>query len=103
VVLRRTKALLAHLKAAHPALEVWGPLQTRLDDLAAQVAETAPDRTGADAARMAVYRAFCALRREIALANPLLDFEDLLFVEVSDAGLAPKQAYSLWRNVRKRA
>jgi hypothetical protein len=103
VVLRRTKALLAHLKVAHPALAVWGPLQTRLDDLAAQAAKTAPDRTGADAGRMAVYRGLCALRRETALANPLLDFDDVLFAEVSYAGRGNERLPDAqdWRWVNK--
>jgi len=86
VVARRTRALLEHLAAAHPGQARWRAFGERLTPLEAGLAETKPDRTGSDAPRKQLYLDLCALRREIVLANPLLDFDDLLFMEVSDAG-----------------
>jgi hypothetical protein len=87
VVFRRTKALLDHLLALHPGADGWRALAQRLAKLEARLAQTKPDRTGADAQRKALYLDLCAMRREIALANPLLDFADMLFAEISDSGV----------------
>jgi hypothetical protein len=86
VVARRTAALLKHLSAANPAGRPWQGFSDRLAKLAARRAETKPDREGADAVRKALYLDLCALRREIVLANPLLDFDSVLFNEISDSG-----------------
>jgi hypothetical protein len=101
VVARRTRALLDHLAAAHPGRRGWQAFGERLTKLEARVADTKPDRTGADAARKALYLGLCALRREIVLANPLLDFRDILFAEISDSGVMltrPTDAPQHWNS-----
>lgn len=75
--LRRTGALLDWLTQANPAL-----------DLAAQARDYAAVKSRVATAAvkpgspedMALYLAVCAVRREIALRNPLLDFDQLLCV-----------------------
>jgi len=77
VVRRRTQALLAHLRGrdAAPDLTVQA---AALAALAARAAETPVE----DAAkRQELYRQICAVRREIALANPLLNFGEILFIK----------------------
>ena len=66
VALRRTRALLSHLRA--PA--------RRLEAIANQAGRTtdAPGRKG-------LYLAVRAIGRQAAMANPLLDFDDILFIE----------------------
>jgi hypothetical protein len=86
VVARRADALLGHLGQAHPALPGWADLRKRLDPLLAEAKAGKPDLTGKDPSRQQTYTALCALRREIALANPLLDFEDVLLSEESNVG-----------------
>jgi hypothetical protein len=85
-VARRTDALLAYLAKAHPERPCWREFRKRLDPLLAEAKAGKPDLTGKDPARQQTYTALCALRREIALANPLLDFEQILFSEESDVG-----------------
>ena len=75
IVLRRTAALLADLKGSSAAAD-WAALESRLAELAARGASVS-DRD----ARTALYRDVCALRRTIAFANPLLDFDKVLFVK----------------------
>ncbi|HJN14030.1 MAG TPA: hypothetical protein QGH10_00990, partial [Armatimonadota bacterium] len=70
VVLRRTDALLTSLDIAGPLAEDFIALR----DAGANTAVADED------ARKQLYLAACALRREIAFANPLLDFEEILFV-----------------------
>ena len=67
VVVRRTEALLNHLKTMPGA-----------PDLSALEAEfnAVKNASGKDG-----YMQICAVRRKIALSNPLLDFDKLLFVE----------------------
>jgi hypothetical protein len=76
-VLRRTAALLAHLPRGGE-LPVLAPLRHDLAALQAAYAAEAPP-AGTEAHR-AIYLAACALRRQAMLANPLLDFDSLLFV-----------------------
>jgi hypothetical protein len=85
-VARRADALLAYLAKVFPAKADWAALRKRLDPLIAEAKAGAPDLTGKDPARQKTYTALCALRREIALANPLLDFEDILFSDESNVG-----------------
>ena len=77
VLLRRTEALLSRLeRLAHaPDLSALGV------ELAARRA--AADKIGvADpAARRAVFNEVCRLRRQLAFANPLLNFTDILFIK----------------------
>jgi hypothetical protein len=87
VVLRRTDALLERLSVTYAKRDCWKSFWQRLEILQRRMTETDSDRAGRDARRMAVYSELCALRREIVLSNPLLDFDDLLFMEVSDAGV----------------
>jgi len=87
VVYRRTEALLGLLAKDNPNLAArWRQFGQRLAQLKTKLGATKPDREGADAARKALYFDLCALRRQIALANPLLDFDDVLFNEISDSG-----------------
>ena len=86
VVLRRTKALLNYWLAKEPASPKWQAFGKRLAELKASAKATKPDLTGQDAARHQVYLDLCALRRETVLASPLLDFDDVLFIEFHDVG-----------------
>ncbi|MGL4942373.1 MAG: hypothetical protein ACRC46_04195 [Thermoguttaceae bacterium] len=75
VVLRRTRALLEHLRQQHVALD---DEMQRLDSLQkscdrAEVADTS--------ARKKLFADATALREKIALKNPLLDFRDILFIK----------------------
>ena len=74
-VLRRTEALAAHL-AATASVDALNGLTGDLSRLRTACAEAAPDSPG----YQGCYLAACALRRQIALCNPLLDFDDILFV-----------------------
>ena len=77
VVLRRTMALLIELKAtvAAPAL---APLEKELAGLQAAVHRVPPADAGA---RYALFARACRLRRQIAMRNPLLDFDHILFIK----------------------
>ena len=86
VVLRRTDALLKYWLKKQSASRVWLSFQEQLDRLKERAAATQPDQAGKDKDRHSVYIDLCALRRRIVLANPLLDFDDLVFVEIGDAG-----------------
>ena len=77
IVLRRTGALLADIEKTGPA-ERLAPLADALAALRARAEQVAlTDAPG----RLALYEEACALRRKIALANPLLDFRSILFVK----------------------
>ena len=77
IVLRRTAALLASLKQTSAAARL-APLEARLAGLGAACASTAV--TNLDA-RRALFSQLCKMRREIAFTNPLLDFDQLLFIK----------------------
>jgi len=77
VVLRRTEALLADLKEDNPSLDL-SALETQLKALKGRVAQTdAKD----SAARQGLFNELCALRRKIMFANPLLNFDKIVFVK----------------------
>ena len=77
VVLRSTRALLADLQRTGVD-RGWAARDHELADLEAGAAAVAPERRGE---RFAIYRRVCALRREIAFANPLLDFRRIVFTK----------------------
>jgi hypothetical protein len=77
VVLRRTEVLLANLKQTGAA-ERMANLETRLAELQKVCARTAT--TNLDA-RRSLFSQLCKVRRQIAFANPLLDFDQLLFIK----------------------
>jgi len=72
IVLRRTRALLDNLHLAGT------PASSQLDTLDAKNRETAVDNADA---RKSLFAEAVALRKEIALKNPLLNFRDILFVK----------------------
>jgi len=75
VVLRRTNALLNHLKKAGARLSAE---EEALAELRDSCAGTAVKDV---AARRTLFDKVCALRRKIAFANPLLDFSGILFIK----------------------
>ena len=77
VVLRRAAALLADLQRT-PAAHTLTPLEKQLADLHAASQAIEPQHAEA---RYALFAAACRLRRRIAFANPLLDFDKLLFLK----------------------
>mgnify|MGYP000162136988 CR=1 FL=1 len=86
VVLRRTAALLADVKRmlASGAGQGADPLrglaaeEAELDRLKAESQKIAPSNTSA---RLALFREICGVRRKIAFKNPLLDFNEILFLK----------------------
>jgi len=82
VVLRRAAALLADMKyKAGPA--ALAALEKELDDLsaAAEKIDTADVE-----ARLEHFRKVCKVRRKIAFSNPLLDFDEILFIKRHRSG-----------------
>ncbi len=77
VVLRRTSALLADVRKMAQAPDLSGQGK-RLEQLIAQGRATDVKDL---AARAALFVQACKLRREIAFANPLLNFDKLLFLK----------------------
>ena len=77
IVLRRTAALLENLQdtGAGPAL---GDSEKQLRELQAAAAAIDPAQREA---RFALFADACRVRREIAFANPLLRFDDVLFIK----------------------
>jgi len=77
VVLRRTAALLADVKAM-PSAPDLAALGRELAGLA-----SAAEKTGVEnvEARLALFEQVCRVRRKIAFANPLLDFDEILFIK----------------------
>ncbi len=82
VILRRTTALLADLGKLKNAPNLTVPAK-ELESLQAEAARTAVTDT---AARRALFDRALPLRRRIALANPLLDFNELVFIKKHRAG-----------------
>ena len=79
IVLRRTGALLDDLLAVGaPATVQLLELKGRFDELKSRIDATAMK---SESARRELYTEACLLRREIAFANPLLDFDRLLFLK----------------------
>jgi hypothetical protein len=81
VVLRRTQALLKDLSGM-PGTDL-AEQSKALAELQSAANSTA---LAAAEARYRLYVASCALRRKIAVANPLLDFDKLLFLKRHRAG-----------------
>ncbi len=77
IVLRRTAALLADLQHNSPSPKL-AELSRQFEALQKNSALIA---TGDALARRTLFDQACQLRRQIAFANPLLDFEQLLFVK----------------------
>ncbi|MBI5388451.1 MAG: hypothetical protein HZA90_27620 [Verrucomicrobia bacterium] len=77
IVVRRTAALLADLKQRGASAKV-ADAEDRLTALREDATQTA--LTNAPA-RRALFDQVCALRRQIAFANPLLNFNQLLFLK----------------------
>jgi len=82
IVLRRTAALLADLNLAGRVQAGLADAGRQLVALRARAASIGPSHAGG---RYGVYEDLCLLRRRIALANPLLNFERLLLVRRHDA------------------
>jgi len=76
-VLRQTAALLAHLETERAAGSL-ARQRRRLRSLQAESSRTPP---GQAERRYELYTAACRLRRDVALKNPLLDFDGILFVK----------------------
>jgi hypothetical protein len=76
IVLRRTQALLSDLQK-------WDPARFRqFEQPLAALSQDAADVSVDDVqARRLLHHAICRIRREIAFANPLLDFQDVVFVK----------------------
>jgi hypothetical protein len=77
VVLRRTAALAADLKKMPDAPDL-SDLERQLDALRDKAEETDVDD---ETQRIALYEQVCAVRRKIAFSNPLLDFDDIVFIK----------------------
>jgi len=77
VVLRRTVALLADIGAMADAPD----LSASADKLAKLQSASRETAVSDAAARMKLYEKACKLRREIAFANPLLDFDQIVFIK----------------------
>ncbi len=77
IVLRRTRALLTDLQRTAPKED----LQPLADAFAALQSKASQVPTTDVPGRRALYGEACILRREIALANPLLDFTSILFAK----------------------
>jgi hypothetical protein len=77
VLLRRSEALLADLRRLSPARDLTG-VASELSILRASADQTAIE---SPPERRALFDRACRLRRQIALANPLLDFSSLLFLK----------------------
>ncbi len=74
VVLRRTAALVQHFKSQRMlSPSVLSRFETQWDELS-----TAAQSTSQGDARRRLYLQACGLRRSIAFANPLLDFNDIV-------------------------
>ena len=86
VVLRRTTALLEYWRSRDPGAARWRAFEAPLAHLGEKARATAPDLAGTNSVRQSVYFQLCALRRRIVMANPLLDFDDILFNEFNDVG-----------------
>jgi len=77
VVLRRTAALLNHLKQM-PGTPDLDAMERELKKLQAAGSETPTSDAGA---RIELFQRVCELRRKIVFANPLLNFDKILFIK----------------------
>ena len=76
VVVRRTEALLEDIRRLGPKYSLEEAAR-ELKKLAARVRQSDPGRAEE---RYPLFAELCRVRREICLANPLLDFSDILFI-----------------------
>lgn len=77
IVLRRTTALLADLKSM-PTAPGLAALESRLEGLRLAADQTEVDDSDG---RLELYEQVCALRRQIAFSNPLLSFDEIVFIK----------------------
>lgn len=77
IVARRTAALLDDLSRNSKSRR-FADFPARLDSLSRALADIPNDQIEA---RFHLYEQLCALRREIAFANPLLNFSDFVFIK----------------------
>jgi hypothetical protein len=77
IVLRRTHALLNDLQAMSSSPDL-SPMRRALKGLKQASRTVAVEDT---AERVALFEKLCALRRQIAFSNPLLDFDEILFIK----------------------
>ena len=77
IILRRTRTLLADLKQMPDAPDLSG-LEKRLTALRASAAKVSVENK---TARYGLFEQAYKLRREVALCNPLLDFDKILFIK----------------------
>ncbi|NLV41398.1 MAG: hypothetical protein GXY15_09270 [Candidatus Hydrogenedentes bacterium] len=80
IVWRRTRALLAHLQTMPDAPDL-AHAAAALERLRPDVERLQREETPDPAELRGVFGQITALRREIAFANPLLDFQDILFLK----------------------
>ena len=72
IVIRRTTALLKHIRSLPGAPDLKA-IESRLEGLEKKHSANEPEAK-------ALYLEACKLRRELALSNPLLDFDEMVFV-----------------------
>jgi len=77
IVLRRTAALLADLKRMPSAPDLRA-MEAELKELQAAGGKIDASETES---RLELFKKACAVRRKIAFANPLLDFDKILFIK----------------------
>ena len=77
IALRRARALLDDLKKM-PHAEKLAPMERELAAIQRQAEETAVQKRDA---RRGLFEIACKLRRRIAFANPVLDFDRIVFVK----------------------
>ncbi len=80
IVWRRTSALLRHLKDMPDAPDLTREAQA-MEALRPAVERLQKQKTPNDAALRKLFREIVALRRAIAFSNPLLDFDQILFLK----------------------
>ena len=93
IVLRRTSALSGYFKKREQlSPSLLSRFEARLNELSARAESTSDDET-----RKTLFIRVCELRREIAMANPLLDFDSILCMleQPGDARII-EQARASW-------
>jgi len=93
IVLRRTDSLLQHFKKANGlSSSLLSDLESQLHGLSARAGSAANANE-----RKALFTEVCKLRREVALANPLLDFDSIVCMleQPGDARII-EQARACW-------
>ncbi|MBF0433000.1 MAG: hypothetical protein HQK83_17080, partial [Fibrobacteria bacterium] len=88
VALRRTRSLINHLKTL-PGVKDLSSLEAELDAISTQRSLLAKSSASAEADQEQ-YNALAKITRAAALTNPLLDFDDLLFMEWTNLFSSPQ-------------